>query len=155
MDLHSPLEELRMTRLHTAAGVLVALGMGLMAGCAKSGENYTGQELAGQWTGESEAVHTMIGYAKTVRTLTVTDQDGNQFRGTMYYKTTAQAQLREGEKKVYGTIDPTTGKVTIISGEDDGVFSGNLTNKNTLNLTFTEAGPGGTVSIIKLTRVAE
>jgi hypothetical protein len=149
------LEELRMTRSHIAAGLLVALSMGLFAGCAKSGGDYTGQEMAGEWTGESQAVHTLMGYSHTVRTMTVTDQDGNQFRGVMYYKTTAEAQLREGEKKVYGTINPADGKVTIISGEDDGIFSGTLSDANTLNLTFTEAGPGGIVSNIKLVRVTE
>jgi hypothetical protein len=156
MDLHTPLEELRMTRSYfAAAGLMVALSIGFISGCAKSEGKFAAQDLTGQWTGDSQGVHTMIGYAQTTRTLTVTDQEGNQFRGTLFYKTTSSAQLREGTEKVYGSINPVDGKITIITDEDHGVLTGTFADHNTLNLTYTDPGPGGIVGNITLTRVAE
>ncbi len=145
-----------MTRSYfAAAGLLVALGMSFLSGCAKPEGSYAAQDLTGQWTGDSQGVHTMIGYAQSTRTLTVTDQEGNQFRGTLYYKTLASAQLREGTEKIYGSINPVDGKITIITDEDHGVLTGVFADKNTLNLTYTDPGPGGIVGNITLTRVSQ
>jgi hypothetical protein len=147
------MEVRQMTRSTLSIGLAFVAGLALLSGCQEAGKAYGPEHLTGQWTGDAPTVHAVMGYANSSRTLTVTDQQGNLFRGTIYYKTTATAHVREATESVIGIIDPATGKVTIATDEDNGVFKGKLIDKNTLELTYVEAGPDGVLSQITLTKV--
>ncbi len=92
--------------------------------------------LLGTWTGHRERIASTEGYREGTATLTVTEQTGLTFKGTMGWST-PQGDVRED---LVGAFTP--GGSLMAGGDAEGVYSFSLVNPTTLDYCYVEHGEG-------------
>jgi hypothetical protein len=98
--------------------------------------NADNPNLMGMWTGRRERIASTEGYRNGEATLTVTDQTGWNFKGSVS-RTTPEGDVSD---PLVGAFTPDG---TIISGADDeGTYTFTLIDPVTLDYCYAEHGPG-------------
>ncbi len=148
--------------------LVALLGTSLISGCASHKTAEVGNvSLVGTWLGESNTVTSKWGYGSGTRTLVVVDQHGTEFTGenTFTFRSDkpipasklnstydASSGIVKASKKIIGTYNPEVGFINIAEVDGGGTFMGKLLDKDTMEITFTEAGEYARVFRVKLTR---
>ena len=92
--------------------------------------------LLGTWTGHRERIASTEGYREGTATLTVTEQTGLTFKGSMGWST-PEGEVRED---LVGAFTP--GGSLMAGGDAEGVYSFSLVSPQTLDYCYVEHGEG-------------
>jgi hypothetical protein len=110
--------------------------------------NADNPDLLGTWTGHRERIASTEGYRNGDATLTVTDQVGWTFKGSLS-RTTPEGDVSD---PLAGAFTPDG---TIITGSDDeGTYTFKLVDPVTLDYCYSEHGPGYRTTCARLQKQA-
>jgi hypothetical protein len=102
--------------------------------------------LLGTWTGQRERLAKVEGWREGVATLVITEQKGRTFTGHLN-RSNADGDVNE---PLWGAFTP--GGRLLVAADEEGTYSFDLIDSNTLDYCYTEAAPSPRAVCARLTR---
>ncbi|MBZ6078100.1 hypothetical protein [Microvirga puerhi] len=122
---------------------IIAVAVFLLGSAAHAAEPFS---LVGTWTGPRERLAKVEGRKEGTATLVVTEQNGRTFTGYLD-RSNPEGNVKES---LWGAFTP-KGRL-IVASDEEGIYSFDLVNRNTLDYCYVESGASARAVCARLKR---